>query len=366
VAEVSFLSEAQIPGSVEAADVSTDATAVPASQKEILSFSANLDLLRSIAVLSVFAAHLAPVLGLANPGSLGRFGVILFFVHTSLVLMASLARMDSSCPGEPWKLIAAFAIRRFFRIYPLSMITVLVVILFRIASSPGLTYTWIGWPHVASNLALTQNLTNSPYVLAVLWTLPLEIQMYCFLPFIYLFIRRSSYRPLVIWVLAVIAAVTAPRISLRLGMFTVAPCFVAGIVAYGLHKVIRPRWPSWIWLCAILLAICLYGPLDDISLARKLKMAWVLTLALAVVFPFCREIRGRFLSRACHTVAKYSYGIYLSHSIVFTLALYTMAGAPPSVRLLLLAGGCIILPVAMYHLIEHPLIRVGSALADRL
>jgi hypothetical protein len=56
----------------------------------------------------------------------------------------------------------------------------------------------------------------------------------------------------------------------------------------------------------------------------------------------------------------------LSHSIVFTVALYTMAAAPLSVRLLLLAAGCIGLPVVMYHLIEHPLIRVGSALADRL
>jgi peptidoglycan/LPS O-acetylase OafA/YrhL len=317
-------------------------------------------------VLSVFAAHLAPALGLGNPGSLGRFGVILFFLHTSLVLMASLTRMDSSFAGNSWKLIAAFAIRRFFRIYPLSMITVLVVILFRIASAPGLTYKWIGWPHVASNLALTQNLTNSPYVLAVLWTLPLEIQMYCFLPFIYFFIRKSSYRPLVVWGLAVIAAVFIPKISPRLGMFAVAPCFAAGVVAYGLHKLIRPRWPAWVWLCAILLAICLYGPLDDISLAHKIKIAWLLTMALAVVFPFCTEIRGRFLSRMCNSVAKYSYGIYLSHSIVFTIALHNMAGSPLAVRLLFLAAGCIVLPVAMYHLIEHPLIRVGSALADRL
>jgi peptidoglycan/LPS O-acetylase OafA/YrhL len=358
--------EAQIPGLVEPSHILTGSSAPPSPAKEILSFSPNLDLLRSIAVLCVFAAHLAPALGLGNPGSLGRFGVILFFVHTSLVLMASLGRMDSLLPGDSRNLIAAFAIRRFFRIYPLSMITVLVVILFRIASSPGLTHSWIGWRNVASNLALTQNLTNSPYVLAVLWTLPLEIQMYCFLPFIYLFIRRSSLRPLVIWAVAVIAAVTVPKISLRLGMFAVAPCFVAGVVAYGLHKVIRPRWPSWIWLCAILLAICSYGPLDNISLARKLKIAWALTLALAVVFPFCREIQGRFLSRACHTVAKYSYGIYLSHSIVFSVAFYTLAAAPPAVRLLVLAAGCIGLPVAMYHLIENPMIRIGSTLANRL
>jgi peptidoglycan/LPS O-acetylase OafA/YrhL len=362
---VPFVCEAQFPRRVEPAQTSTGTSATPDATSEILSFSPNLDLLRSIAVLSVFAAHLIQALGLATPGSLGRFGVILFFVHTSLVLMASLARMDSFGAGLG-KLVAAFAIRRAFRIYPLSMVTVFAVVLFHIASAPGLNYAWIGWPHVASNLALTQNLTRSPYVLAVLWTLPLEIQMYCFLPFIYLFIRTGSYRPFAIWLLAVVASVTIPRISDRLFMFLFAPCFAAGVVAYGLHKVIRPRWPSWVWLCAILLAIFIFGPFDNLSIVPKMKLAWVLTLALAITFPFCREIRSRLLSRCCHAIAKYSYAIYLSHSIVISVALFTMASAPLTERILILVAGSIVLPVAAYHLLEHPLIQAGSRLANRL
>src|SRR4029077_4966072 len=58
--------------------------------------SANLDLLRSAAVILVFVNHLLLFLGLTHAGEflrpLGRWGVQLFFVHSSLVLMMSLER----------------------------------------------------------------------------------------------------------------------------------------------------------------------------------------------------------------------------------------------------------------------------------
>lgn len=74
--------------------------------------SPNLDLLRAIAVSCVLLSHLTWSVGYSEWGSLGRFGVVLFFVHTSYVLMASLDRSQGN--------ISSFAIRRFFRIYPLA------------------------------------------------------------------------------------------------------------------------------------------------------------------------------------------------------------------------------------------------------
>jgi hypothetical protein len=63
-----------------------------------IAYSANLDGIRTIAVLLVVVSHL--VLQLTNGGepafysvrTMGRVGVAIFFVHTTLVLMASLAR----------------------------------------------------------------------------------------------------------------------------------------------------------------------------------------------------------------------------------------------------------------------------------
>jgi len=81
--------------------------------------SVNLDFLRSVAVMSVFVAHLMDTaLNDWSVGSLGRFGVVVFFVHTSLVLMGSLHRLEKTAKSDT-SLVLAFWIRRFFRIYPL-------------------------------------------------------------------------------------------------------------------------------------------------------------------------------------------------------------------------------------------------------
>src|SRR6266850_1776977 len=87
--------------------------------------SANLDFLRAIAVLLVLAQHLCrrmhvEHIGWAPTTSLGLFGVLLFFVHTSLVLMYSMER--SGLHGA--LLFKDFCIRRIFRIYPLSILAV--------------------------------------------------------------------------------------------------------------------------------------------------------------------------------------------------------------------------------------------------
>src|ERR1017187_9066946 len=86
--------------------------------------SANLDLLPTFAVF----------LFLVNPpprhyhydrfDGIGIFGVLLFFVHTSLVLMYSMRR--SHLTG--FALVKDFYIRRFFRIYPLSILAVLMAV----------------------------------------------------------------------------------------------------------------------------------------------------------------------------------------------------------------------------------------------
>jgi peptidoglycan/LPS O-acetylase OafA/YrhL len=79
----------------------------------------NLDVLRAMAVLSVLFAHSTEVMTFGSDAlrdtldvRIGRFGVLLFFIHTALVLMMSLQRNSST---------SRFYIQRVFRIYPLSL-----------------------------------------------------------------------------------------------------------------------------------------------------------------------------------------------------------------------------------------------------
>ena len=339
---------------------------MPASaQKEI---SANLDLLRALAVLAVFFSHLSGVFHNRSFSSLGRFGVILFFVHTSFVLMASLQRLDR--PNESPRSIAyAFWIRRFFRIYPLALLFVILVPLFRIPSDPGQTYAWIGLKSFLSNLALTQNLTYSPNILSPLWSLPLEVQMYLLLPFAYFVIRGDRrFRSLALWALSVVLALALPRISERLDVFRYAPCFTSGVVAFDLIRSQRWSWklPAWTWPISIFVVIALFGPHDNIPLPAKMVRAWFLSLLLAALYANTREGRPDWMHRIFHWIAERSFGIYLSHIVIFWFVFYRMAQFPLWTRIAVLIASSLGIPALLYVTIEKPLILAGAHVARRL
>jgi peptidoglycan/LPS O-acetylase OafA/YrhL len=98
----------------------------PLRHEPQLDFRANLDILRSIAVLLVLLDHVLDMVASKHHlrvfhdfiGYSGRLGVLLFFVHTSLVLNFSLAQLQTS----GWQLVRTFFVRRTFRLYPLSAV----------------------------------------------------------------------------------------------------------------------------------------------------------------------------------------------------------------------------------------------------
>src|SRR5438445_11507215 len=93
----------------------------------------NLDFLRATAVLIVSSTHLIAGLNrFAWPivEEIGYFGVLIFFVHTSLVLSMSLDRQNEHRPSSG--LFLPFMLRRCFRIYPLSVFAVLAVFIFNL------------------------------------------------------------------------------------------------------------------------------------------------------------------------------------------------------------------------------------------
>src|SRR5437764_128419 len=146
--------------------------------------SANLDFLRAYAVLSVYAGHLLQtfhidkVIGPVGIFDLAQTGVLIFFVHTSLVLMLSMERLRM----ESRRLFEVFYIRRAFRIYPLSIFVVAATVAAGVPAFPTVTYSRPDWLTFISNVALTQNLTRTTPLPAVLWSLPYEVQMYVVLP----------------------------------------------------------------------------------------------------------------------------------------------------------------------------------------
>ncbi|HTD60370.1 MAG TPA: acyltransferase [Gemmatimonadaceae bacterium] len=331
----------------------------------------NLDVLRAFAVSSVLADHLY----MSMSGGrfmwlaywLGQAGVLAFFVHTSLVLMSSIERLGGA---KGW--VGRFYIRRAFRIYPLAIAAILFVLVLRIGSEVPVAqktqpFVAPGAIGLLSNLLLVQNLTGSWNIIRVLWSLPIEVQMYVVLPLCYVVAR---YRPRLLPLLfalgiagAYLRSADIVRGLWRFDTLFFVPCFLSGVLAYAILRRQRPgrRLPSAVWLVLLPLlfagcAILLVPHASSIVWDDHKWMQWGYCLLIGLMVPAVAELRESPLTRAAHTVAKYSYGVYLLHTPVLWL---TFASFKPAVALI------VILPVVAYHAIEEPCIRLGARVSAR-
>ena len=326
----------------------------------------NLDLLRAVAVSCVFGAHLCLLLitvGCFHPGNaalwnlqlneLGHDGVLLFFVHTALVLMLSLERTKSS------RLVLNFYIRRIFRIYPLSIICIAAILLFRIPQLPEVPYASWNWREIASNILLIQNVTHLPDMIMPLWTLPREFQMYLVLPFLYLLLKRfpSNVTVLLVWFGFFAAVPSIPLLSCF-------PCFMGGVLAYQLGTQRVRGFSSLLWPFAILLLLAGHAAMAQ-TIFPDYRPDYILCMFLGLVIPNVADLSKSWLTRASQAVAKYSYGIYLCHSPVIWFAFVKLAWLPLALRWAALVTMMVLVPVAAYRLLENPLIETGRRLAAR-
>lgn len=321
----------------------------------------NLDLLRSIAVLLVVAEHTLLAMHLHWIGNwdiswLGIVGVLMFFVHTSLVLMWSLDRNPH---------ILDFYIRRIFRIYPLAILAIMITVIFHVSTMHDIDgNTFFEMPHfvrLVENLLLVQNLHGHYSILGVMWSLPLEVQMYFLLPFLFFFVRQQ----LALWPILLLWLATADydraAFPTESNSFMVCiPYFLSGVIAYILFAKVKPCLPAF--LMPVLVGILLFC----FMLRPSWRMGWPLTLILGLLLPTFRQIRTNWLMSAAHNVAKYSYGIYLAHPFSIAIGINLLHRHSWALRIsaLLVSLAAIVLPA--YHLIERPMIACGSKLARSL
>jgi peptidoglycan/LPS O-acetylase OafA/YrhL len=314
--------------------------------------SANLDFLRSAAVLMVLVNHLTRHYHFDRFDDLGFLGVLLFFVHTSLVLMYSMQRS----PLAGLALVKDFYIRRFFRIYPLSILAVLTAIALHLhADGRGLSFgPRPGALELVSNLLLIQNLTYSSSIIGPLWSLPLEVQMYLVLPFLFLWKKRSFWQLLGLWLVCGLLG-HFPQTIPALAWFSLlifVPNFLPGIMAFTLPE--KRSIPSYLWPPFILLLVLVFLWMPS------RRVGGGLCLLLGVALPRFKEITFRPLKLVSYRIATYSYGIYLGHSFFIWFAL-TRHNSWVLFWLMWL-----IIPVVLYHTFEHPAIELGRRLAKRI
>lgn len=331
----------------------------------------NLDILRAFAVCTVLVDHMIPTLhkyaGLDKASLLnftvqiGHAGVLAFFVHTSLVLMYSLERMHATMD----RVAVRFYIRRFFRIYPLAIFTILMVLLLHIPSN-----TWRDTPPitprlVVANLLLIQNIVVKQDVLGPLWSLPYEVQMYLVLPALFLLACRKR-APLYLAGLIALFCLLGTALAIKTGHLNMAayvPCFLSGVLCYSLRNRIPPRISSLLWPPFVLVAICIFCLANERSEATYWS-GWIFSLALGLAINAFHDSKLPRLNFAAEKIALYSYGMYLLHVPVLYLLFVRM-----HIHNLLLGPVvffCLTVLVSMvtFHYLEFPFIELGRRLSS--
>jgi peptidoglycan/LPS O-acetylase OafA/YrhL len=354
----------------------------PASTLKMSANSPNLDFLRSYAVILVVGFHVAKFFdwrfGRVRLTDFGLLGVMLFFVHTTLVLMFSLERQSASGTAT---LFVPFMIRRCFRVYPLAALVVICAFLFRIPSDlqfGKFTLLHQSPANLLANLLLIQNVTLQKANPGVLWSLPLELQMYLVLPVFFLFVSRvkSPWVVMASWWLVVglwyAAGFSSGMLPLSDGgirspmeallKFTrFAPCFLPGIVAYKLWTIPRlfaaSAWPVFLALCS--------AAFVWFSGRQPIESGWFVCFGLGAGVCLFRELPGNALTWLTKRIARYSYGIYLLHYFAIWLAFAVCRRLNVAARVAIFLFVLTALSVLLYHTVEAPLIAAGVRWSER-
>ena len=366
---------------IEKSHTASEQLLTPSGVPELKATYANLDLLRSLAVLSVVFSHLWKQGVIFNLWSdnpritlfwhdLSFTGVMFFLVHTCLVLMLSMDRTAEAHRGR------SFLIRRAFRIFPLCWAVILLSLATGLTDEPGGTFLVLGWRGVAVNLLLVHNILRGySSVIGPLWSLDWEVQMYLLLPLFYLALARFKRLSFVfsLWLGATLLAVTAtqPEIPRLFHVAIFPPMFIGGMVAYKLLKgrssaLRNPALPACFWPFVVLGLFVLQGVLIGERSFESPTGAAIdagVCLALALAIPAFRELRAVWIVRPAQRIAKYSYGVYLLHIPALIFVLRNLPGLSLALKIALFLALTALLAFLSFHLIEDPLIQIGKRLA---
>lgn len=297
----------------------------------------NLHMQRAMAVLAVVVCHFT--LTWITPAwahILGQAAVGVFFLHTCVVLRKSIERMGAD-EREVRSWVPEFVLKRFFRLFPLAVVVILMFVIGNFPENTMIGLKEVSDPTlqaVVANMTLFQNVLGIPNIYVVLWTLPLEWQMYLVLPLCYLMQRRGAK-----WLVGLVlltflgglvsvwsgkGIIEVPFIW-RLSLLAYAPCFVAGLIAFHFLQVRawKPFLPAWSWPLALIGWTFFYAAWGSPS---NPYLRWVYCFGLAMMLPSFRdfdlETAGRFthrLFRLAKVVAERSYSTYLFNMMAIAI-----------------------------------------------
>jgi peptidoglycan/LPS O-acetylase OafA/YrhL len=312
-----------------------------------------IDYLRATAVMLVFWRHWfgwrsSNIFDTKTLQLIGIYGVIIFFVITSYVLVLSVRRVE----GRALNGYAQFIIRRVFRIYPLAIFVVLAAYLLN-----DLVDTRVV---LLSNLLLVQNIVGVKSIIGPLWTLPIEFQMYLFLPIVaavFISVRRF----LTLYAFAVtFGAILIYNKSSGLDVFIWSPVFLVGAACANLGKKIKIN-------TSVVIFFFISSFFSYLWLGRYSQVlgAYIPAILLGVPLLAVDMNRNIFLDELVGYVSKISYGIYLFHGLIIDI-LSQYVELSSFAALIIYIAGTLFLATLSHKYLERPMIELGKSLSYRI
>jgi peptidoglycan/LPS O-acetylase OafA/YrhL len=133
---------------------------------------------------------------------------------------------------------------------------------------------------------------------------------------------------------------------------------MGGILAYKLSSWRRLALPAWLSpvILALLTSLFLVSP--------SRERAWWCCLALGVIIPQFQEIENSSIRWCSRMVARYSYGVYLTHFIFIWLAFDRLSFLALPLQIAVFATTATAIPILLYHSLEEPMMLWGRRLSS--
>ncbi len=315
---------------------------------------------------------------------LGSFGVVLFFALSGCTLYIS--NVDKLAQ----KGITHFYIKRFFRIWPAFVISLIFYILFGLIFSyyyPNAQGHWVenqflqaySIYDILSYLSFTFNITGSQGLFNnAYWSLPVEFQYYLIFPFIIYSIKRIGIiGPIIIGaILFLIPRLNIIHFAHNL-FFTLAFSFCGGVLIGYIYKhhhlKIAPSSGLFMLILLTIYVSCIsnsYIQLPDIPLLSNIWVSYGVSAILAVLIVLYTkvDVHSRFEQFLKH-YGTISYSTYLYHNIFVAcsvLLIIHFSITEPLLRVIVTLSATLIATYISaslsYQYIEKPFINIGRKL----
>ncbi|MBV8098943.1 MAG: acyltransferase [Verrucomicrobia bacterium] len=313
------------------------------------------------------------------PCRAGWSGVAVFFVVSGFCI-----HLSYSQPAKPD--LIAFYIRRFFRIYPVYALAVLVFGLWFAYSRLNFDQ-WQNWVRLGSHLLLCNNLSDLlSGISAAYWTIPVEAQLYVLFPVLLWLVRRYSFAK-ALWIVGVIQFSLQITTAFAFGLYRLPPFWLTASPFYywfswsigaavcdaylkGKPSPLRKTSP-WLWLIAAVATSSFAAHEFSFAFFALATASLVARRLSTEAMEESPSLFGRFL----RITGTYSYSIYLIHQPIIVAVTETYKHAFAGLEsnrwamfFAALSSWLIIFPVAavMYYLVERPSISLGKHLLKAL